>query len=92
MFHIGNDLYAGRVEPGGDVRLIQFNSAPSSAPWSGMAHTAAMTFDVVIPATVWCSVMAAVSNRGEIEGRFYVAQAFHQNIEALAAWNGVAPA
>ena len=88
MFHIGNDLYAGRVEPQGDVRLVQFSSTPTTWPTAGMAHTPAMTFDTIIPASVWCSVMASVSKRGEIEGRFYVAQAFHQNVEALAAWDG----
>lgn len=90
MFHIGSDLYAGRVEPGGDVRLVQFSSSPSPAPTPNMPHTSAMIFDFVIPATSWCSVMASVSKRGEIEGRFYVAQAFHQNVEALAAWSGEA--
>lgn len=90
MFHIGNDLFAGRVEPSGDVRLTQFSSTPGTPPTSTMAHTVAMTFDTVIPAGIWCSVTASVSKRGEIEGRFYVAQAFHQNPEAPAAWNGAA--
>ena len=89
MFHIGNELYAGRVEPGGHVRLIQFISPPATPPFAEMMHSASMSFDVVIPATTWCSLMASVSNRGEIEGRFYVAQAFHQNVEALASWNGL---
>lgn len=90
MFHIGYDLYAGRIEPHGDVRLVQFSSTPATPPTPNMPHTSAMVFDFVIPAGTWCSVMASVSKRGEIEGRFYVAQAFHQNLEALAAWNGEA--
>lgn len=87
MFHVSDNLYFGRMNSAGDVRLIHFKSVQSVPPDANGVYSAVNVYaDLLVPGTVWPSVMAAVSLRGSIENRYYVAQAFHNNVEALAAW------
>lgn len=92
MFHVSDNLYFGRINDAGDVRILKFNSPPPLPPNpTGTYSESLVSVDLTLPGSSWASVMASVSRRGEIEGRFYVAQAFHNNVEALARWDGVMP-
>jgi len=89
MLHLSDNLYAGRINDAGDVRLLKFTNTPSIAPTPTSVYVSGETvLDSVIPAAVWPSVVANVSRRGEIENRFYVAQAFHNQVEPFATWAG----
>ena len=89
MYLVSDNLYFGRMNDDGDVRILKFVSAPATPPSpNGVYSSPTVSVDLVVPGSDWPSVMAHVSRRGEIENRFYVAQAFHQNLESLAAWAG----
>ena len=77
MFHSSDNLYFGRTEDG-SVRILKLPSVPVSPPTATGFYPEAL-FDALVSPTIWASIMAAVSLRGEVEGRFYVAQAFHMN-------------
>lgn len=81
MFHAFDNLFFGRRSDG-TVRILKLPSSPPSPPDVEASHPSALA-DFDVPPTTWSSIMAAVSLRGEAEGRFYVAQAFHMNPEAL---------
>ena len=90
MLLIANNIYAGRLNEQGDVRLVQFINPPVSPPVvSGIYHSSTTVFDVTIPGTQWPAVVAYVSKRGDIEGRHYLIQAFHQNVEPFAQAAGL---
>ena len=85
MFHIKDNVFFGRLE-NGDVRVLAFSSPPESFPIADGIYDPTdkrypITFDFTINADAWASVVASVSAGGEINGRFYVAQAFHHSIE-----------
>ena len=87
MFNVTETLYFGRL-PDGAVRILRFTQVPLDPPQASGVYSGQVDIDLTIPASTWPAILAAVSLRGEIEGRFYVAQAFHNNQEALAAWAG----
>lgn len=79
MYRVDDTLYFGRLE-NGDVRLVRFRVPPPIPPLATYVYASSLVHtDVVIPASVWPSVVASVSACGEYGGRFYTAQAFHMN-------------
>lgn len=90
MLLIANNIYAGRLNEQGDVRLVQFTGSPVSPPVVTQTyHPADLVFDVTIPGAQWPAAVAYVSRRGDIEGRHYLVQAFHQNVEPFAQAAGL---
>ena len=90
MLLIANNIYAGRLNGQGDVRLLQFTGTPVNPPVVTQTyHPADLVFDVTIPAAQWPAAVAHVSKRGGIEGRHYLIQAFHQNVEPFAQAAGL---
>ena len=90
MLLIANNIYAGRLNEQGDVRLLQFKATPVSPPSAtGAYFLADLVFDITIPHAQWPAVVAHVSRRGDIEGRHYLMQAFHQNVEPFAQAAGL---
>ena len=83
MIHALDNLFFGR-RPDGTVRLLKLPGTSTPTPWPsvGTSYPEAI-LDIDLSPTTWASIMSGVSNRGDIEGRFYVAQAFHMNPEAL---------
>lgn len=79
MFHVENNLFFGRLD-NGDVRVVMFKSTPSEWPVVTRQYPRIFTeFDFTLSASVWPSIVASVSKKGEGDGRFYKAQAFHMN-------------
>ncbi len=81
MYHERDNTYFCRREDG-SVRIIKFRSPgpPNFNPKAeGCYDKSLVEFDHTISAGSWASIVAAVSLRGEIGGRFYTAQAFHMN-------------
>ena len=84
MIHLLNNLYAGRLNGQGDVRFIKFNwNRPTPPVVSWLYDPQEIDYDVVIPASVWASVVSGVSKQGDAAGRFYEAQAFHMNLQPI---------
>lgn len=81
----GVAIYAGRLNAAGDVRLLKLSGTPVSPPQvTDTFHPGDVTFDVTIPHSQWPAVVAYVSKRGDIEGRHFLIEAFHQNEEPFA--------
>ena len=79
MFHLDNNTFFGRM-PDGSVRVIKFKSPPTEWPAGTSTYVnESCDFDFTIPASFWPSIVASVSKQGEENGRFYEAQAFHNN-------------
>ncbi len=79
MFHTSDNLYFGRL-PNGSVRVIKFRSRPQEWPQATHYYNPlSLHFDFTVSDTTWASVVAEVSLRGEIDGRYYRALAFHNN-------------
>ncbi len=85
MFHAFDNLYFGR-RTDGSVRVLKLHdyqlrylptlSADMHFPEADGAVKAPI-LDMTIPADMWASVVASVSARGEADGRFFLAKAFH---------------
>jgi len=87
MFHVVDNLFVGRMNDTGDVRLLRFKSPPLTPPNANGVYSSLHTeADLVICAEMWPSVVASVSRMGENFGRFYQAQAFHNNVIDQPAW------
>lgn len=79
MFHVNNNLYFGRTR-NGSVRMVQFKSRREVLPNADSLYGySEINFDITIEPKAWASIVAEVSSAGAAGGRFYIAQAFHQN-------------
>ncbi len=80
MFHVADHLFFGRMADGG-VRILKYSSAPISFPTADQSRDKPNEWhpvlDARIPASVWASIVASVSAKGENDGRFFIAQDFH---------------
>lgn len=73
IFHTSDNVFFRRLD-NGDVevsqRMRREGCTDDPDTWfKGFVH--------VVPASIWASVVASVSSKGEDGGRFYQAQAFH---------------
>lgn len=90
MTQLSPSTWVGRLNEAGDVRLLVLTGSAISPPVVTQTfHPADVQVDITISSSNWCSALAEVSNRGSIEGRFYIAQAFHNNAEPFARWAGL---
>ena len=81
MYHAGDNLYFGRMNGEGDVRVLRFHNKPASSPnANGVYSKVNVAVDLVVPSTQWPNVVAQVSAHGESGDRFYKAAAFHNNV------------
>ena len=81
MLLIYDRLYAGRLNEQGDVRLVAFTRNRHEAPRVDQQFVKAeVEFDLVIPHAQWPAMVSYVSRRGDHARRYYLAQAFHQNM------------
>ena len=81
----GVAIYAGRLNAAGDVRLLKLSGTPVSPPQvTDTFDPGDLAFDFTIPHAQWPAVVAYVSKRGDIEGRHFLIEAFHQNEEPFA--------
>ena|ERR1700674_3530535 len=92
MFHWRDNTYFGRLEDG-CVRVVKFSFSPH-VQWRHNEHLAMVPtenprpdgefrsvevlLDIRIPAAQWASIVASVSALGESNGRYYLAEKFHQ--------------
>lgn len=79
MFCIEHNFFAGRKEDG-TVRFLRFKQTPERRPEADASYPShAVDVDFEMGPGVWASIVASVSRRGEDNGRYYIAKAFHMN-------------
>ena len=90
MSQLGSNVFIGRVDgESNDVRLVVLASPPIFPPQSNQSFAPGQALlDITIPANTWVTATTGVSRRGHVDGRFYIAQAFHSNAEPFAQWAG----
>lgn len=83
MFHWNNNVFFGRMENGG-VRILAFSATPDSWPVADGIYDPTdprfpVIFDQRIDANSWLSLISSVSAGGEVDGRFYSAERWHNS-------------
>ena len=79
MTALTRNVFVGRVNEAGDVRLLVFHNAPAEPPLASKSFgPGVLMLDITMPATTWASAVANAS-MAQRASAYYEAQAFHNN-------------